>query len=64
MASGRRHLCAVLRKSEMCKCGCRGWCSVFSVFLMIRWAFESMGSGIYPSERHDGQPFGEGDSER
>ena len=32
LASGKRHCLVVLRKGFMCKCGCRGWCSLWPIF--------------------------------
>ena len=29
LLTGRRHHVCNLRKSELCKCGCKGWCSYF-----------------------------------
>ena len=28
LVSGARHLVAVLKKKDLCRCGCRGWCSI------------------------------------
>ena len=56
-----RHLCAVLRKSEMCKCGCRGWCSVHPILMMLRWSLLTMIHGIWPLQRPDDTPWREQD---
>ena len=52
-----RHLVCVLRKADLCRCGCRAWCSVFSLMLFLRWQIESMAHGHHPTCRHDGSPF-------
>eukprot|EP00974_Lingulodinium_polyedra_P056948 5478095-Lingulodinium_polyedra.AAC.1 len=31
LVTGVRHLSIVLRTSEMCDCGCHGWCSLYPV---------------------------------
>lgn len=31
IASGRKHIAAIMRKSQLCKCGCKGWCSFYPV---------------------------------
>ena len=31
----KRFLVTLIRKSELCRCGCRGWCSLWPVFKMI-----------------------------
>ena len=55
--SGTQHLAAVLRKKEMCKCGCRGWCSIRPVLEFFRWSFSALAAGAFPAGRHDGRPF-------
>jgi len=55
--SGRRHLLSVLKKTEMCSCGCRGWCSMYPLWLATAWSLAAMAAGVNPSRRHDGQPF-------
>ena len=59
-----RHLICVIRNSHMCKCGCRGWCTIYPVLLMIRWSMEAAGRGVNPERKHDGEPWGEGDGPR
>lgn len=60
----KRHLLAVLRKAELCTCGCRGWCSLFPLWCMMRWSAEHLLLGVHPSKRHDGSPFGDSDATR
>ena len=55
----KRTLVAVLRKSYNCVCGCGGWCSLHPIWQFIRWSFECMALGIFPSLRHDGTAFNE-----
>lgn len=50
----KRHLCMVLRRSHLCKCGCKGFCSLFPVFEALRYSFTTMASGTWPSQRHNG----------
>ena len=60
MAGGpncRRHLIAALRKSQMCRCGCRNYCTLFHAFLYIKWCIEAMADAVNPLTRHDGSPF-------
>ena len=59
--SGSRKLVAVLRKSEHCNCGCRGWDSIFQVLLFLRWSLTCMKAGVHPGRRHDGAAFDEED---
>ena len=53
--SPRKHLVAVLKKSEMCGCGCHGWDSVYPILSAIAWSIENMRYGTYPQRRHNGQ---------
>jgi len=55
--STTRHLLGVLRKTELCQCGCRGWCTLWAMWHVIAWGVRAIHSGFYPSERHDGQPW-------
>ena len=32
LLTGKRHLVFVLRKTELCQCGRRGWCTLWHVF--------------------------------
>ena len=34
----RRHLVFSIRKSEVCSCGCRGWCSLAPAFACLAWS--------------------------
>lgn len=48
-----RHLVTAIRKSDMCKCGCKGWCTMAVVFFFLRFQFECLAAGVYPTSRHD-----------
>jgi hypothetical protein len=54
---GKHHLVGVLRKSEVCQCSCRGWCTMHCVFQFLRWSFVTMMAGRFPTAGHDGSPF-------
>jgi len=62
--SQKRHLVFCIRKSEMCKCGCRGQCSLFPLFAMLSWSCKAMLSGKYPTERHDAKEWKSSDAAR
>ena len=40
LVTGRRHLSYVANKRRLCRCGCKGWCSYWEVFL--GWSGASM----------------------
>ena len=52
-----RHCCVVLRKSDMCTCGCLGWCSIYPVLTFLAWSLRSLAAGVAPARRHDGEAF-------
>ena len=54
---GKRHVIAILRRSEICTCGCKGWCSLHSIWSAIAWQLASLAEGKHPMVRHDGSPF-------
>ena len=62
--TGVRHLVAALRKSELCKCGCRGWCSLWGVFSFLDWSNVAMMEGKRPNARRDGSAFWVSDATR
>lgn len=64
LLSMERKLAVVLRKSELCSCGCRKYCSLFEVFRFLRWSFEALATGRYPEGRHDSRPWDDEDAER
>ena len=53
MISQKRHLVALIRKRQMCKCGCQGWCSQFPLMTLLRWSLEAMVDGRYVWEHLD-----------
>ena len=57
MVTGIRTLSALLPKTELCQCGCKGWCSFYEVFDMLHWSFLALRVGEWPTNRHDQLPF-------
>ena len=57
MVTGFRHLATAVRKSDMCKCGCKGWCTLAGIYFFLRFQFEHLATGTYPSSRHDGSKW-------
>jgi len=49
----RRWPCAVFRKTELCNCGCRGWCTIRPIWAALAWTVKALHKGQYPSARHD-----------
>ena len=60
LQTGVRHLLAGLRRTEMCKCGCRGWCTLHPIFSVLAWSFKALCEGTFPAARHDAAPLGKG----
>jgi hypothetical protein len=57
MVTGRRYLTLSIRKKLLCDCGCRGWCSLYHIFVFIHWWCVALAEGIRPSSRHDLLPW-------
>jgi len=55
LRSMTRHLCMVLRRTEFCKCGCKGWCSLYVLFETLAWSFSCLAKGQWPSARPSGE---------
>ena len=57
LLTGKKHLLATLRKRVMCGqkagCGCRGWCSLYPLWLWLRWSLEALAKGKWPNGRHN-----------
>ena len=51
-----RHLCVLMRKSQMCQCGCKGWCSMFVALSFMHYCLTALAAGFYPL-----LPFGRSD---
>ena len=51
--SGVRHCMATLKKFELCRCGCRGYCTIVCMWAMIHWTLVALSLDRYPSSRHD-----------
>ena len=52
--SGVRHLVGVLRKSTFCRCGCRGWCSIWPFLANLHSSLSALREGIFPSSGSPG----------
>jgi hypothetical protein len=64
LITGARHLVAVLKKKDMCRCGCRGWCSLYPIFAFLHWSFQALASGFYPMAQCNGDAWDDSDPER
>ena len=53
--SPKRHLITIVRKRDLCNCGCGGRCTLQGVMEVIVWMFVCMRDGMRPRRRHDGQ---------
>ena len=64
LISGQRYLTSVLRKRNICKCGCKGWCTFWRFWSFLRWTLRSLATGRFPEVRDDGQAWDPLDKER
>jgi len=58
LASAVRHMSAVCRKSRMCRCGCKQWCSPYELHRWLHWSLAALADGVRPLRRRDGAAFG------
>ena len=61
LVGSRRHLVAMLRKSDLCACGCRGWCSCWPVFNVVAWSFNALAKNQHPLTDHLDRPWSAGE---
>ena len=54
LIDSRRYLIGLLRKRNLCKCGCKGWCTFWHFFAMLHWDLKAGAEGRYPDARYDG----------
>ena len=58
----KRHLFCTIRTNDFCRCGCRGWCTVFPMLLCCSWGLAALRDGSRPARKHDGSAFDLSDS--
>ena len=61
--SDNRHLLCSIRKSRLCRCGCKGWCTLDAIWRWLLWSFIALATKVFPSSRVDRSLWGE-DSKR
>ena len=64
LLSGSRHLSGVLRKKDLCRCGCKGWCTYWEVFSFLAWTLRACQDKVFPTRRHDNEPWDRFDTHR
>lgn len=57
--AGERFLICTVRKSDLCRCGCGGLCTLTAMMDVVVWSFNIAAAGVWPSTRHDGQELDE-----
>ena len=59
-----RHLVVSLRKSLLCQCGCRGWCTFWAIFYYLHWCLACAANGRLAEGRHDNAAWRDSDAQR
>ena len=49
LITGVRHLAIVVRKSELCRCGCKGWCTMWIILDWLRFVLVHLVRGMNPA---------------
>eukprot|EP00959_Pyramimonas_sp_CCMP1952_P076700 1602817-Pyramimonas_sp.AAC.1 len=57
LMTNKRHVLYVISKREMCRCGCKGWDTLWGCFNHLRWSLSAAAEGARPRVRWDGQPW-------
>lgn len=55
--TGQRYMICSIRKSDLCRCGCKGFCTIGRLQRIIAWSFNVLADGRYPRFDYNGQPF-------
>ena len=64
LLSGRRFLISTIRKRNVCRCGCAGWCTWSVLFSIASWSLSALAEGKWPSKRHDSEAWRASDCSR
>ena len=64
LVTGRRHICCIIRKSKMCRCGCKGWCTIWVALNFISWSLMACDDGVFPLMKCGGEPWDQHDAWR
>ena len=51
LVNNDRYLAVVLRKSQCCICGCRGWCTFHEIFKYLAWSVQALRQKRYFQQR-------------
>ena len=43
-------------KKNMCRCGCKSWCSQYAIWTYTRWLVDAIRTGRHPRQRHTMNP--------
>lgn len=64
LLSGSRHMIRALDKKYLCRCGCRGWCTLQPIMAFLRWSIGVMATGRFPDCDHFGKTWEDCDATR
>lgn len=54
LLTSERRLLTVVRKSLLCTCGCKGWCTLSAIWTVLKWSLDQLARKAMPAQRHDG----------
>lgn len=57
LCTGSRHLLYVVSQRQLCRCGCKTWCSIYTVLEHLKYSIAAASRGVYPLTTHDGSPW-------
>ena len=57
VGANERFLIAIVRKEELCQCGCKGFCTYWCIHDAVRHDLDSAADGRWVMSHSDGEPF-------
>lgn len=57
LLTGCRHMWCALDKKLLCRCGCRGWCTLHPVLAFFAWSTKALCAGLFPELDHTGHAW-------
>jgi len=60
LVTNKRHYLGSIAKKFLCRCGCRGWDTMYPIMRALEWSFEASAQGARPTLLPDASEFPDG----
>ena len=57
LVTEKRYWVGGVRSGDTCRCGCRGWCTLFPLLNSLKWMIAQLAQGKRFDRRHDGSAY-------